>query len=106
MKPVTAKIKQNDNIIWEGRIQFNESRAILDLKSINGYEKFVPLHISFYKKPSLDDEMEWISNSDGEKNFFILSVLGRGSVRPPIANPMPIFHGLEEFFAIVDDFLS
>ena len=67
MKPKKAKIKQNDILIWEGRVQFNESKVILDLRSINGYDKFLPLQIEFYKIPSQNDETEWTKNVEGEK---------------------------------------
>ena len=67
MKPKTAKIKQNEILIWEGRVQFNESKVILDLRSINGYDKFLPLQIEFYKIPPQNDETEWTKNVEGEK---------------------------------------
>ena len=67
MKPKTAKIKQNEILIWEGRVQFNESKVILDLRSIIGYDKFLPLQIEFYKIPSQNDEAEWTKNVEGEK---------------------------------------
>ena len=49
VRPTLAKIKQNDQVKWEGPVLFNGSIAKIDLKTINGFEKHISLKIEFYK---------------------------------------------------------
>ena len=48
LKPTSAKIKQNHEVIWKGPVQFNGSIAKLDLKTIKGCEKHTLFTIEFY----------------------------------------------------------
>ena len=50
VRPTLAIIKQNDQVRWEGPVLFNGSIAKIDLKTINGFEKYISLKIEFYKK--------------------------------------------------------
>jgi hypothetical protein len=50
VRPSLAIVKQNDQVKWEGPVLFNGSIAKIDLKTINGFEKYISLNIEFYKK--------------------------------------------------------
>ena len=53
-------------MIWEGPVKFDGCKAKLDLKTMKGYEKFLPLKITFYKK-STGSQLEIDDKGD---NFF------------------------------------
>lgn len=59
VRPTLAKIKQNDQVKWEGPVLFNGSIAKIDLKTINGFEKHISLKVEFYKKSTA---RKWIDN--------------------------------------------
>ena len=71
VRPTLAKIKQNDQVKWEGPVLFNGSIAKIDLKTINGFEKYISLKIEFYKKSTA---RKWIDDVK-DKGRIILFIM-------------------------------
>ena len=69
VRPTLAIIKQNDQVKWEGPVLFNGSRAKIDLKTINGFEKNIALNIEFYKKSTA---RKWIDDVKDKGRFIFL----------------------------------
>jgi hypothetical protein len=68
IRPTLAKIRQNDQVQWEGPVLFNGSIAKIDLKAINGFEKHISLKIEFYKESTVK---KWIDDvKDTGRIFF------------------------------------
>ena len=71
VRPILAIVKQNDQVKWEGPVRFNGSIAKIDLKTINGFQKYNSLEIEFYKKSTA---RKWIDDvqEKGISFFFIM----------------------------------
>ena len=58
LKPTSAKIKQNQKVLWEGPVQFDGSIARLDLNTIKGCEKHTLFTIEFYKTSTNEERTD------------------------------------------------
>ena len=68
LKPTSAKIKQNHEVIWKGPVQFDGSIAKLDLKTIKECEKHTLFTIEFYKKSSNEKLINHIKGTMKKSN--------------------------------------